>query len=340
MAVRRASAIVAFLAVGLGLLHALAYVSVVVAPDLTARDHHDYEQQVRRLLDRAESVTALSVGSSHSRALDFAAMGEAGFHLWRGGGDLFEAVYLARTMAPRLPALETVYVSVSYFSFAVDNATDDERAVRRRQLYFSVPAHEWIPGDVDNFLRGKARRVVPVEAIVRPDHWRGVIDRVLSRPQVASPLPRDRFGQIADARYRRCTSLPRDELREHARSRGERHVRLTDEMTSIRPDVERRAEEALNRLVADMHQRGVHVVLYTPPYSRPYNEQVADRLKRRSRAVAARVARSAGAQFVDFSEDDGFTDDPALFMNSDHLNRCGARLFSRALRDAVHAEAP
>ena len=96
-------------------------------------------------------MRALSVGNSHSLAVDFNAMDVPGYHVWTRGQDLFEAEAQLRDLLPRLPNLEVVFFAVSYGSFRRDNGAcdDEERGMVRSEWYASQPQLGMIGADVE-----------------------------------------------------------------------------------------------------------------------------------------------------------------------------------------------
>src|SRR5262245_13259672 len=99
---------------------------------------HEMERlRIERLLAQGDRIRALSVGSSHSLAIDFEALGLPGYHVWTLGQDLFEVETQLRWLLPRLSKLETLLFAVSFGSFHRDNGacTDVERGMARRDFY-------------------------------------------------------------------------------------------------------------------------------------------------------------------------------------------------------------
>lgn len=77
---------------------------------------------IGQLSGKANRIEALSLGSSHARALDFGALDLEGYTVWQPGQDIFEIEYQVKALAPRLPNLKTVFISVSYYTLKKDNS--------------------------------------------------------------------------------------------------------------------------------------------------------------------------------------------------------------------------
>lgn len=133
--------------------------------------------QKARQLDDARYVV---VGSSHGRDVDLEALGVEGQNLSHNGQDLFEMVYIVRSAVKRAPQLETVIITLSYFTFALDNAAYERGGVRDRigrrvQMYSAFPRAAFLPGDQAEFAKGL------LYPIVTRDHFQRGFERNLRR---------------------------------------------------------------------------------------------------------------------------------------------------------------
>jgi hypothetical protein len=322
------------LLVALLLLRALAWTSAELAPEPKAVDFADYRSQVRHLLAESDAITAVTLGNSHNEAIDFDALGMRGFHLWRPGGDLEEASYLASTLLPRLPKLRRVFLAVSYGMFRVENGDSNDRAVVRREMYAAVPSSRMLSGDLKSWVVGKLHPYLQLDLVARSDHWEGVAGALLPgdrRPRLQH-APRDEYGQYVRPAYLRCVAPPTAALGALATERV-RKVLGTNGAADRHTGA--RAVAALRDVLRTMAARGVQVVLYTPPYTQAYTRAFPPAVRDETTATARRLARQFGAQYLDLSMDPRFTTRTELFTNTDHLNRCGAEEFSVALRTSL-----
>ena len=298
--------------VGLGIL---GETLAPVHPEITAR---------RALIERsAADITALSLGSSHARAIDFPSMEIEGFHLSRSSGDIHEAAFLLEEMLPRLPALRCVLLPLSPFLLTLDNGapTTRDRSALRRELYVRTGSLRYIDGDLRPFVAGK------LAPVARPDHWRGVINRFRGFPPGGTVEP---DGAIPHPDQLRTIS--RDSLRVHGAAAARLHHELSMESLSLRPDVRSRSIRALGTVIEQAGERGVHVFLYTPPYHAAYLVALPDDAMRRERSLGSNLSRRyAHVSYVDYAAHPAFTNEDRYFHNSDHLNRYGATDFSRML---------
>lgn len=90
------------------------------------------EFRVKQLIEKADSISVLAVGNSHTGAFDFEALAMNGYRIAQGGNDLFETEYQIRALLPLLPNLKLVIINISYFSFFMDNS-----AVPASYAYFN-----------------------------------------------------------------------------------------------------------------------------------------------------------------------------------------------------------
>ena len=138
---------------------------------------------------RAADFEALVVGCSHGRGIDLDRMGFVGVNLSMPWLDLFEIDYQLRALLPRLPKVRTVFIAVPYFAFSWDNSLirDSQLLISRRLFYYHAPFFSFMPGDYENFIKGKLWR------LLRPDHWEHVI--LLTKPVVVT----GESGEIIEA---------------------------------------------------------------------------------------------------------------------------------------------
>lgn len=284
-------------------------------------------RQRMALLHRVrDSVEVVAAGNSHVRAVDFGALGMRGFHLWRGGGDVFEAAYTVRHAAPALPRLRYVLVSVSYPSLRTDNADAGARdvTVRRREMYAMPSAVRWIPGDARHFVAGKTAPVV------RPDHWGGVAFRLLGKPATAVSIAPD--GRLPEPPW---PVLSPDALAGQAARRAAEGGGVASAGSAA---VVARSAAELDALARELGKRGVWTVFYTPPYFHAYNEAFDPGVVREMRdTMVALDRRHPRAVWLDYAADPAFTHRPELFQDGDHLNPDGSRAFTAVLGRCLRA---
>jgi hypothetical protein len=275
--------------------------------------------------ERSPAIQAVSVGNSHTRALDFDALDLPGMHLYEGGQDVFEAAYLADYAARRAPRLRYVLLTANYGVERLDHAaiTSTDLMGIRRQTYARTRAPRFIPGDGALWVSSI------FSPISRRDHWSGVAVRLLrpGMPRVAVPMTHD--GRVIDPPAAPFVPDPR------ARYAPPRST-LADESVVNDPTTPARAVARLETLARDLHARGIRLVLYTPPYHQTYPLHMTRRAPATRQALAP-LLKHPNVVWMDFGEDPAFTRRDELFRDSDHMNPRGARVFSIHLRRCLAA---
>lgn len=280
-----------------------------------------------------EDRSAVVFGSSHGFSVLPEEVGLDGVNLAHGGQDVFEMAYMARVVKRHAPHLKTAIFTISYFTFALDNAAYVEDGVqsrigRRIILYASFPGLGFVPGDGSAWVKG---RLAPV---VTRDHWERVLWPWASPPKPANewelpPSPK-RDSRVTSHAYAVT----------HARRRCKEYAELMKNMASNHPGLDADAYEALHDVAEELESSGVRVVLVIPPYYVTYNGCFDLKLQERTRRFARRIATETGAEYFDASQLPEFTQDRRFFVNSDHVNRKGKIEFSRWLGRRLGLDVP
>lgn len=277
----------------------------------------------------------LLLGTSHGHDLSLADAGFDGVDLSHGGQDLFEMAYMARTVKKTARKLDTVFISLSYFSLYFDNAAYVKDGVRSRvgrriDLYSIFGRMALIPGDSAEYVKG---RLYPV---VTSDHYRAGfrnIASLLTGHGALSAAPAQPTTEVTQATHR-----SRSFIAGHAKRRCKQFAEFSRNMSEHHP---RLAEDSLRttlELTRELTAASVRVVFFTPPYTRAYNACFDPDHARQTREAGQRFAREKGAFYYDFSEHPAYIDRLELFEDSDHLNEQGRAQFSRLLREHLDAD--
>ena len=104
--------------------------------------------------------------------------------------------------------------------------------------------------------------------------------------------------------------------------------------------IKQEAIDALYRIIALCQEIGAVPIMITTPYLHEYVDATRDndpQFFSEFHAIIDEVRRNTGVNYYDYSEDKRFSHEYNLFMNSDHLNRQGAQLFTNTLlREVLH----
>jgi hypothetical protein len=305
----------------------VGFASIVCA--LYALGHSRYESpQVRsdrKNLARMQTGTGVVFGSSHGFNLLPEELGFEGANLSHGGQDAFEMIYMARAVKRSAPRLEIAIFTLSYFTFAFDNAAYVQRGTqsrvgRRIGMYSAFPSLGFVPGDGSSYVKGL------LYPVVTRDHWKSLLwpdesDRaVYTKASDLPPNPKT-DKHVASER----------ELATHARRRCSQYRKLTRNMTSNHEDLDNDVYVALRDVSRELEGAGIRVVLLTPAYFDTYNACFNARQQASMRRLAKRLANQTGAEYIDAGRAPEFASKREFFRNSDHMNGAGKVEFSRWL---------
>lgn len=282
----------------------------------------DLDLKIAGVLSHAPAVEVLGVGNSHTNAIDFNQLSNA-FPAWAAGTDLFEMEYVLHSLLPRLPNLHTVLIPISYFSFYLDNTLLRRESIRVR-YYEALGRLPLIPSDIPLWLRAQA-------AYASTDHGKGTILAALHF-----------VGLIEDSESTGVAEIPEHTTSEslimHAENgRVSEHLSFHQRALEEYPSIVSNTGAAIERIILLLEEREIRIVFYTPPYFFRYTELYDPAYVEETRSIMAALTDAYGVEYYDFSEDPGFIHNPDLFTNSDHMNKEGARLFTRKLSSLMQS---
>ena len=245
-----------------------------------------------------------------------------------GGADPFEVHFQAKCLS-ELVDLEAVFISISYFTFFIDNSsyTDDtgnnSRRENRIMLYAGYPSWRLISeNDYSNFILGKG---YPLFSF---DHWRSVFTGKIKFPNKSN----DDWDEAVIEKNRQRKKFLLDR---HARSRVKKFHGIIKKMSLLNKDVHEDAYDIVLQTAEDLENKNVRVIFFTPPFWKTYNELFEEKYKLATRKAMKAISHSTGAEYYDFSEHPYFQKHPELFLNSDHLNKDGYSIFNSMLKEAI-----
>lgn len=96
--------------------------------------------------------------------------------------------------------------------------------------------------------------------------------------------------------------------------------------------------EALYNLVEECKKRGAIPILITTPYTKEYTEKVAsdsDNFYDDFYSLINKISEDTGVEYYDYAFDKRFSSNYSWFMDSDHLNKEGARNFVDIIMNEV-----
>ena len=297
---------------------------------------NEYQDRVAKLQAKRDRVEAVTLGNSHSDSINYPVLGIEGKSLAFAAADLFEIERYAASLENELPALKTVFITISYYSFSRDNATFEPFRTRRIRFYSMVPTWSPIQEDLPNYLMGKLDAITHIMSVVRSDSWQGVWAGLADDAPAADPFPYD--GIRTDSVWGSCFHYTDEQLETHAKEIAERNVMSSTRMANAHAGLVQDTADALARTIERFHSRDIRVVLFTPTYHQKYNmvfaEQGSDIIED-MRQTIYNLQQNYHVEYYDYSNDPEIMIYPELFYNSDHLSECGAKVFTEKLLDAM-----
>lgn len=317
------------------ILNLLGSLADRVAPLEDWRTEH--QQRVENLEARRDQIEAITLGNSHSDAVDYSVLGMDGQSLAFAAADLFEVEKYAAYMSDRLPNLDAVFIAVSYYSFSRDNATFEPFRRLRIRYYSMVPAWSPIRGDISNFVLGRLESYTHAMSVVRSDGWEGVWLGLANEEPATEPVQFD--GVVTTSAWGTCSHYTAEQLESHALDIASRNVTSSSQMAAVHQGLEQDAFEALARTIERLQSKGIRVVLFTPTYYERYNAYFMEQgayMYEDMKQKMDELQRTYQVEYYDFSSDPEIAIHPELFYNSDHLSECGHKVFSAKLLEAMN----
>lgn len=297
----------------------------------------EHQQRLENLQTKNELIEAVTLGNSHSDSIDYSVLGLEGQSLAFAAVDLFEIEKYAAFVENELPNLETVFITISYYSFSRDNATFEPFRTRRIRFYSVVPSWSPIQGDLPNFMLGRFESFTHLMSVVRSDSWIGVWSGIADDTTAVDLNTYN--GVQTDSTWGQCSHYTKEQLENHAREIAGKNVSSSMQMASVHPGLEQDSYNALSRTIERLQAKGIRVILFTPTYYERYNEYFAEQgssIIEDMERMIVRLQKTYQVEYYSFSEDPEIMGHPELFYNSDHLSECGHRVFSAKLLEAIN----
>lgn len=199
-----------------------------------------------------------------------------------------------------------------------------DRTSIRKELYNSVNYFSWIEGDLEVFITGKLSR------LIRRDSWRRIFTSILKGNTKEGSTLFDQYGQGTAERF--FEHISADSLCFTAKYIDvPRYIAVTKVMQKYNQNVLKDTYNALISIIKILKKNKIDLVLYTPPYSECFNDFFDKEYLNTMYSILEDVKHEYDIEYFDFSRDSVFTKNNSLFYNGDHLNREGAKLFSKKL---------
>ena len=203
-----------------------------------------------------------------------------------------------------------------------------DRSQIRRDLYRSLSDYRWINNDFENFF------ISQLSSVIRKRHWREIINEILKPDETEANNNLDQYGQSLQEHF--FTFLSEDSLCFFAQNIDAARYKAVQRIALEKnPEVETEVFTEITEQIKLLSENNIRIIFYTPPYYHCFNETFDLNSKMKMKHFMKRLQNSYNIEYYDFSEDTSFSYDHTLFFNSDHLNRTGAKLFSRKFKSIL-----
>lgn len=212
-----------------------------------------------------------------------------------------------------------VFITVSYFSFFGKNEIDGEDFESKNRRYY---------------------KILPPELIKNYDVLTDIEERLCSLYVAKKKLATVLLGKSIDsyAETEKPLGVEVGKVEDDADKACLRHLvidKTDDEGNLIYNDEE---ISALYDMITICKEVGATPVLITTPFLSEYTDKAqegAEETLKEFYGVINQVTKDTGVKYFDYSSDERFKNNYSLFMNSDHLNTEGARIFTDILIEEV-----
>jgi len=289
------------------------------------------EQRIQHFLERQNQIEAVTISNSHNLAIDYKALGINGYHLWIFGSDIQEANYTLRAFVDEIPNLKYVFLPLDFGFWGLDNGAlmRFSRFGTYAQAAVFRHAPEWIDDSWKNHIR------MFFMPIARPDHWAGVFKSLVFKSSL-----NERQHVTANGNYLQPPHSWQPDKADKARAHAavNRHLGLIRESLKKNPTLKSLSLKSLHDIIRLTRERGITLILYTPPYSRQYIHDFrnkAPQIIKETELIIHRVQTETGAFYQDFSTYNPIYSNNNFFSDADHLNASGAKVFSKELANRL-----
>ncbi|MEJ2616387.1 MAG: hypothetical protein P8Z35_15635 [Ignavibacteriaceae bacterium] len=197
----------------------------------------------------------------------------------------------------------------------------------RKSYYKSIPSFSWVKGDIKNFFECK------FSLIIRQDHWKEIIYSLFQNHSILNPneyYKMDKFGQTTKGLA--YTHKNPDSLNEMAKKvQVPGYINSCKVMAYFKNDIPKETYKCLVSVIKYLRQRNIKLIFITTPvyksFTKYYNKNYIGLMK----SNMNRLKKEYGIEYYNFSTDTTFSFNNKFFYNSDHLNKTGAKEFSKQL---------
>ena len=198
----------------------------------------------------------------------------------------------------------------------------------RKDYYKSIPSLKWVQGDLKNFIESKFL------FIIRNDHWKNIIYNII-KDSKGLPVSNgydilDKYGQYTSDlvfSYKRPDSL--DEMAKNFQVPN--YVNSCKVMAYFKNNIQNDTYNCLVSVIKYLKKQKVRLIFITTPVYKSFTEYYDKKYLDLMEKDMQKLKKEYSVEYYDFSRDTTFSNNNEYFYNSDHLNKTGAKEFSKKL---------
>ena len=305
------------------------YMSVVVAIILAVQMLYFHFDPEYHTMNVPENIQICNFGSSH---------GECGFNyedfrgkyicsnFAMGSQSILYDYRILQHYQGRLRPEAVVFITVSYFSFfGVPEVEGKEFLSKNKRYYKFLPRELILQYDLKTDIYVNYLPCLSVKGITV------LLNQILGIDKRAKIIG-DNFNIALDSEGWNRTTNAHDVAIDASQAYG-RHIshRVDEGGHRLR---RQESFEAIYGMIELCRKLGARPILVTVPYTREYTSLIRKNdpeFFSEFYAVIDELRSNTGIEYYDYGFDERFCDDYGLFINSDHMNREGARRFTNVL---------
>ena len=318
-----------FIGIGLLLAYFLGFISQKVE-----RVYPIQQKRYQQLEKKKASIEAITIGSSHSVAIDFQHLQLNGYHTWFFAEDLFETAVKAEAIIPELPHLKTVFLCLPKIIFSHNNAVTEwgKQYRNKERIHYLLEKDLPIANDINSWANGN------LADLVRYDHWVFMPKYLAGQDSI---VPISELNSIealtTDGNLRGETSgMPNlERLKEISLEKLEIHMDFMEAAEQKSISLQNRTQNALENIIRICQQHKVELILYTPPCSQSYLQNLPKRFETQFNHCLTSLQQKFKIHYFDFSNIPDSQQNPSYFQDGTHLSSRGAETFSKLLKERL-----
>ncbi|MGF1733490.1 hypothetical protein [Photobacterium kasasachensis] len=326
---------------------AISFLLQFFSKEMSSGRYLSYQQYSNKMADYyavRESVEAVTLGPSHSKAVHFQSLAVKGVSFYESFGDIEEAHFKFQRLIQETPKLRYVFIPLSPGSLALNNSNSSLDNNRLRNVLRNTPllkldyiryANELFLNQLDYYMP-----IFDYQVLIRSNiskYIRGGNNEFNDKDCFYnySPNPKWLIENGIVGGYNRNLMKP-ECISKYAKSTIKNHVNAFSKSLSKEYDVIEKNTQRLIEIADSLKKRGGSLVLFIPPITREYysSTEIQSFLPEHL-SILTNLAEHSAIQFYDYHDffykdlDTGVND---YFSDDDHLALPGAIKFSLAFK--------